>query len=77
MLILLNTIKKVREFVKEANEIEGDIDIHKGRYTIDGKSELGLFSLPLYEPIEVEIISSDLEEISKFEKFVKKYKVEE
>lgn len=56
MHVLLNSIEKVKEFVKVANTFESDISLKIGRYTIDGKSIMGVFSLNLSEPLELEVI---------------------
>ena len=44
--VSLHSIKDAQEFVSAASMIPVDIDVISGRYTIDAKSLLGLFSLP-------------------------------
>lgn len=51
--ILLNTIDKVKSFNRDILFFDSDIDLVQGRYTVDGKSIMGIFSLNLSEPITV------------------------
>ncbi len=51
--IRLHTIEDVKMFVTAANMQVFDIDVVSGRYTIDAKSLLGIFSLDLTKPVEV------------------------
>ncbi len=53
--IRLITIEDVRNFVTAANLQAFDADIVSGRYRIDAKSLLGIFSLDLSQPVEVQI----------------------
>lgn len=52
-LVKLTTIDDVKKFVTAANMQCADIDVASGRYVIDAKSILGLFSLDLGKPVEV------------------------
>ena len=45
--IQLNSINKVADFVKDCQVLKGDIDVSFGKYVVDGKSIMGIFSLPL------------------------------
>ena len=45
--VLLNTVDKIADFIKVVSRIEEDIDLCKGRYTIDAKSIVALFTLDL------------------------------
>lgn len=62
----LNDFATARKFINEASKFISDIDVIKGRYVIDGKSAMGIFTLDLSKPIDVEIHSSDLYEIERF-----------
>ena len=57
--ILLDTIDKVRNFVNRIAQYEGDFDIVSGRYIIDAKSIMGIFSLDLSKPLKLSIHSED------------------
>lgn len=64
--VLLNTINKVKKFTTITNKFDCNIDVLQGRYTVDGKSIMGVFSLDLTKTVIVEIDSDDEKEIDKF-----------
>ena len=49
--IRLSSIEDVRNFVELVRQFEGDIDLSSGRYIVDAKSIMGIFSLDLMNPI--------------------------
>ena len=53
--IKLDSVEKVKEFVKITNKIPSDMDLIVGRYIIDAKSIMGIFSLDLSKPIDLNI----------------------
>lgn len=53
--ILLNSIDKVKNFVSTTTHIEGDLDLVVGRYVVDAKSIMGIFSLDLSQPLRLDI----------------------
>lgn len=53
--ISLNSIDKVKSFVNEITKFDNDFDLVSGRYVIDAKSIMGIFSLDLSKPIELNI----------------------
>ena len=55
--ISLNFIDKVKAFVNEITKFDNDFDLVSGRYVIDAKSIMGIFSLDLSKPIELNIHS--------------------
>ena len=55
--ISLNSIDKVKAFVNEITKFENDFDLVSGRYVIDAKSIMGIFSLDLSKPIALNIHS--------------------
>ena len=60
--ISLNSIDKVKSFVNAITQF--DFDLVSGRYVIDAKSIMGIFSLDLSKPIELVIHAEDhLDEI--------------
>lgn len=62
--ILLNSIDAVKNFVNTVTKYECDFDLVTGRYVIDAKSIMGIFSLNLSKPIELNIhADGDAEEI--------------
>ena len=57
--IRLASIKDVQEFVELVRQFEGDIDLSSGRYVVDAKSIMGIFSLDLMKPINLAAYSTD------------------
>ncbi len=55
--ISLNSIDKVKSFVNAITQFETDFDLISGRYVIDAKSIMGIFSLDLSKPIDLAIHS--------------------
>ena len=53
--ISLNSIDKVKSFVNDITKFESDFDLVSGRYVIDAKSIMGIFSLDLSKPIDLNI----------------------
>ena len=53
--ISLNSIDKVKSFVNDINRFDCDFDLVSGRYVIDAKSIMGIFSLDLSKPIALNI----------------------
>ena len=53
--IFLNSIDKVKSFVNEITKFENEFDLVSGRYVIDAKSIMGIFSLDLSKPIDQNI----------------------
>lgn len=70
--IMLNSIGDVKDFVNIVNRFSCDIDLASGRYVVDAKSIMGIFSLDLSKPIKVEVHSDDcqdlLDELARFVK---------
>ncbi|GHU45054.1 hypothetical protein FACS1894111_13160 [Clostridia bacterium] len=57
--ISLNSIDKVKSFVNTVTQFEHDFDLISGRYVIDAKSIMGIFSLDLSKPIDLAIHEED------------------
>ena len=55
--ISLNSIDKVKSFVNDISKFDFDFDLVSGRYVIDAKSIMGVFSLDMSTPIELNIHS--------------------
>ncbi len=53
--ISLNSIDRVKAFVNDLSRYESDFDLVSGRYVIDAKSIMGIFSLDLSRPIQLNI----------------------
>ena len=54
-----NSIDKVKSFVNDITKFDYDFDLVSGRYVIDAKSIMGIFSLDLSKPIDLNIHADD------------------
>ncbi|MBR5154943.1 MAG: HPr family phosphocarrier protein [Clostridia bacterium] len=61
--ILLSSINDVKNFVNLVSRFDYDIDLASGRYVVDAKSIMGIFSLDLSKPIAVEIHSDNCDDL--------------
>ena len=62
--ISLNSIDKVKSCVNDLTKFDTDFDLISGRYVIDAKSIMGIFSLDLSKPIDLHIhAEGDAEDI--------------
>lgn len=55
----LNSIDKVKKFVNVTNQFDFNVYITQGRYVIDAKSIMGIFSLDLTDTLCVQIDTND------------------
>ena len=53
--IMLSNVENIRNFVNEVILVSYDVDLMQGRYTIDAKSIMGIFSLDLSKPITLNV----------------------
>lgn len=51
----INTIEKVKSFVNVLVKFDCDFDLVSGRYVVDAKSIMGIFSMDLAKPIQLNI----------------------
>ena len=64
--ISLNSIDKVKSFVNDITKFNNDFDLVSGRYVIDAKSIMGIFSLDPSKPINLNIHAEEnMEDILK------------
>ena len=61
--IRLSSIEDVRNFVEVVRQYEGEIDLASGRYIVDAKSIMGIFSLDLMNPILLTAYGENSEKI--------------
>lgn len=57
--INLKLAENVKNFVQIVSKYDYDIDLRSGRYVVDAKSILGIFSLDLSRPVVLEIYTDD------------------
>ena len=72
--VSLKSIYKVKSFVNAITQFDSDFDLVSGRYVIDAKSIMGIFSLDLSKDIELRIHTKD--DIDKILEVLKPYLVE-
>ena len=71
--ISLNSIDKVKSFVNDITKFDYDFDLVSGRYVIDAKSIMGIFSLDQSTPIKLQAHTEDPEALIKaIDKFIVK-----
>lgn len=71
------TIDKVKDFCRITTSIESDLDIIVGRYIIDAKSIMGIFSIDLSRKLTLKIKSDNIDECKKIKEKLKEFIVEE
>ena len=69
--ICLNSIDKVKAFVNDITKFDSDFDLVSGRYVIDAKSIMGIFSLDLSKPLQLEFADWKEEYKSVVEKYMR------
>lgn len=73
--VQLNSIERVKQFVKICDGFEEDIDLKSGRYIIDAKSIMGIFSLDLTKPLDIRIHSQNINTVNRFNEEMSDFKV--
>ena len=69
--LMLSSINDVKEFVNIVSKYDFDVDLTSGRYVVDAKSIMGIFSLNLSKPIKVEVHDDNCDKfIAELEKFI-------
>ena len=71
--IKLDSVDKVKDFIKKAFKQGYNIDITSDRYVIDGKSLMGIFTLDLSKELNVICHSDDVDEVDVFKETIKDY----
>lgn len=72
--ILIDSVDKVLNFNKIISSCEFEVDLVNGRTYVDAKSLVGIFSLPLYQPLDV-IVHADQEASEKLAERLQEYVV--
>lgn len=71
--LLLSSINDVKDFVNIVSKYDFDVDLTSGRYIVDAKSIMGIFSLDLSKPIKVEVHDDNADEfLNEVERFMVK-----
>ena len=77
VMIRLSSIQDVRSFVDTVTKYNMDIDLSSGRYVVDAKSIMGIFSLDLLNPIKLSAQSDKEEDVKALMEDLKAYIVNE
>ena len=72
--ILLEMASQVKKFVNIVQSYSFEIDLRSDRYVIDAKSVLGIFSLDLSKPVNVEIHAEEDDELEKCDELIEQLK---
>lgn len=72
-VIKINSIDDIKKFQNEVLEFESDIDIVRGRYIVDAKSTLGIFTIDLSTSIDVVLHTDDELEQNKFRAIMRQF----
>jgi len=67
---MLRSVDKVKAFVDDMSKIKGDVLLSVGKYVIDAKSIMGIFSLDLSNPLQLEIEDWKEEYVAVVEKYL-------
>lgn len=70
LCIALDSIDQVKTFVNEMSCIDCNVFLCSGRYVIDAKSIMGIFSLDLSKPLKAEIENWDEKYMDIFSKYL-------
>ena len=71
----LDSVDKVKGFVSALEGLDGDFDLASGRYVIDAKSIMGIFSMDLTRNVEFRILETN-HQLAEIEKAIEPYRVE-
>lgn len=77
LIVLLNSVLRVKDFVKTTESFDCEIGAAQGRYLVPANSIMGLFSLNILEPINITIFSDEDDVIRLFNERMKDFVVEE
>ena len=72
MIISIKGLNDVYKFIQAAQEVEGDVTVSRGRYSVDAKSVLGVFSLDMSQDVTVEYPQV----ATSFEAFISQFQVD-
>lgn len=71
MIVSIKGLNDIYNFIANAQKVDGDIIVRHGRYVIDAKSILGIFSLDMSQNITI----TYPETASDFEEFIQQFKI--
>ena len=68
--IVLSSIQDIRDFVNQVILVDYEVDLIQGRYVVDAKSIMGIFSLDLLNPIKLSAHGEDPTLFEKLKPFI-------
>ena len=74
--VMLNSVDKVKQFVNLTSKVDGDVFLQSGRYVIDAKSIMGIFSIDLTKPLEMSFEKCSDEERDNYLKKIQEFIME-
>lgn len=72
-IINLNDFENVKSFHETVCKFDSDVDAYSGRYIVDAKSILGLYTLDLSNNINIKIHTEDEETVREFKNAIKNF----
>ena len=70
--IQITGLNDVYEFLRQATNVDGEVTLYRGKYAIDAKSILGVFSMDMSNKVMIEYP----EDAAAFEEYIKQFVVE-
>ncbi len=70
--VYLGSIEAVKEFVSVVAHFNGDAQLQSGKYVVDAKSIMGIFSLDLSKKMLLELSDPTKEELDSIDKYIVK-----
>lgn len=68
--IYLESINDIKKFVSIVSKYDGDFDLISGRYVVDAKSIMGIFSLDLSKPLQLKTSSEATELMEELKPYI-------
>ena len=72
MYVSLGTIESVKNFVTKITQFDEDFELIQGKYVVDAKSVLGIFSIDLSKPVLLRI-NAEGERLEQIKNAVKEF----
>ena len=72
MIISIKGLHDVYTFISKAQAVDGDVTVQRGRFSVDGKSVMGVFSVDMSQDVTVIYPTSAVE----FDQFCEQFKVD-
>jgi len=69
VFVNLNSVDKVKQFESDICKLDGDFDLVSGKYIVDAKSMMGIFSLDLSKPVQLNVHQETQEKIDALAKY--------